>query len=79
MMSNTNRVNSFNDFKNAMPYQINEYFSNKKLEELSIHELVYTYLEQYSRGWRGAPAKGVGRATGARVQIPLSPFTTNRK
>ncbi len=43
-MSNTNRVNSFNDFKNAMPHQINEYFSNKKLEELSIHELVYTYL-----------------------------------
>ena len=31
--------------------------------------------EKYSRGWRGAPAKGVGRATGARVQIPLSPFS----
>ena len=30
--------------------------------------------EKYSRGWRGAPAKGVGRETGARVQIPLSPF-----
>ena len=30
--------------------------------------------EKYSRGWRGAPAKGVGRATGARVQIPLSPL-----
>ena len=29
--------------------------------------------EKYSRGRRGAPAKGVGRATGARVQIPLSP------
>ena len=28
--------------------------------------------EKYSRGRRGAPAKGVGRATGARVQIPLS-------
>ena len=28
----------------------------------------------YSRGWRGAPAKGVGRETGARVQIPLSPL-----
>ena len=25
-------------------------------------------------GRRGAPAKGVGRETGARVQIPLSPF-----
>ena len=30
-------------------------------------------LEKYSRGRRGAPAKGVGRATGARVQIPPSP------
>ena len=30
--------------------------------------------EMYSSGWRGAPAKGVGRATGARVQIPPSPF-----
>ena len=29
--------------------------------------------EKYSRGWRGAPAKGVGRETGARVQIPPSP------
>ncbi len=31
-------------------------------------------MEKYSRGRRGAPAKGVGRATGARVQIPPSPF-----
>ena len=30
-------------------------------------------MEKYSRGRRGAPAKGVGRATGARVQIPPSP------
>ena len=30
--------------------------------------------EMYSRGRRGAPAKGVGRETGARVQIPPSPF-----
>ena len=30
-------------------------------------------LEKYSRGRRGAPAKGVGRVTGARVQISLSP------
>lgn len=27
----------------------------------------------YSRGRRGAPAKGVGRVTGARVQISPSP------
>ncbi len=31
------------------------------------------YMEKYSRGRRGAPAKGVGRATGARVQISPSP------
>ncbi len=33
-----------------------------------------SHSEKYSRGRRGAPAKGVGRATGARVQIPLSPL-----
>ena len=32
-------------------------------------------LEKYSSGRRGAPAKGIGRVTGARVQIPPSPFT----
>ena len=31
-------------------------------------------LEKYSSGRRGAPAKGIGRVTGARVQIPPSPF-----
>ena len=35
---------------------------------------IQTSMEKYSRGWRGAPAKGVGRLRGARVQIPLSPF-----
>ena len=30
--------------------------------------------EKYSSGWRGAPAKGIGRLRGARVQIPPSPF-----
>ena len=30
-------------------------------------------METYSRGRRGAPAKGVGRGTAARVRIPLSP------
>ena len=33
-----------------------------------------TSLEKYSRGRRGAPAKGVGRSRGARVRIPLSPL-----
>ena len=32
------------------------------------------YLEKYSSGRRGAPAKGIGRVTGARVQIPPSPL-----
>ena len=31
-------------------------------------------MEKYSRGGRGAPAKGVGRSHGARVQIPPSPL-----
>lgn len=31
--------------------------------------------ESYSRGSRGHPAKVLGRATGARVQIPHSPPT----
>ena len=30
-------------------------------------------MEKYSRGRRGAPAKGVGRVTGAKVQILSSP------
>ena len=29
-------------------------------------------MKKYSRGRRGAPAKGIGRVTGARVQIPPS-------
>ena len=32
------------------------------------------FMEKYSRGRRGAPAKGVGRSRGARVRIPLSPL-----
>ena len=31
-------------------------------------------MEKYSSGRRGAPAKGIGRVTGARVQIPPSPL-----
>ena len=34
----------------------------------------FTYFtENYSSGWRGSPAKGVGQVTGARVQISYSP------
>ena len=36
-------------------------------------------MEKYSRGRRGAPAKGIGRETGARVQIPPSPLTNLKK
>ena len=38
------------------------------------YHFIFRHLEKYSSGWRGAPAKGVGRVTGARVQIPLSPL-----
>ena len=34
-------------------------------------------MEKYSRGRRGAPAKGVVRETAARVQIPPSPPVEN--
>ena len=45
--------------------------------EMAIRSRKYAFLilEKYSRGRRGAPAKGVGRETGARVQIPPSPPT----
>src|SRR5699024_11906476 len=36
--------------------------------------MCFSTEEKYSRGRRGAPAKGIGRVTGARVQIPPSPF-----
>ena len=35
--------------------------------------MVAYFLEKYSSGRRGAPAKGVGRVTGAEVQIFSSP------
>ena len=44
----------------------------------SLH-IGYGNSEKYSRGRRGAPAKGVGRETGARVQIPLSPLQSKNK
>ena len=34
-------------------------------------------MEKYSSGRRGTPAKGIGRETGARVQIPPSPPKEN--
>ena len=38
-----------------------------------LYKGVLKEMEKYSRGRRGAPAKGVGRGTAARVRIPLSP------
>ena len=38
------------------------------------YTLTRDYSEKYPSGRRGAPAKGVGRETGAGVQIPLSPL-----
>ena len=35
----------------------------------------FEYKQKYSSGRRGAPAKGIGRETGARVQIPPSAFS----
>ena len=46
------------------------------LQESNVNIISKNNSEKYSRGRRGAPAKGVGRATGARVQIPLSPLRT---
>ena len=40
--------------------------------------LVAYFLEKYSSGRRGAPAKGVGRVTGAEVQIFSSPPKNDR-
>ena len=40
---------------------------------IEFNTLTVPRLEKYSSGRRGAPAKGVGRVTVARVQIPPSP------
>ena len=42
-------------------------------DKLNI-DLIFRRQEKYSSGWRGAPAKGIDRLRGARVQIPPSPF-----
>ena len=45
---------------------------------LRLYNILYItlLLEDYSRGRRGSPAKGVGRVTDARVQIPCPPPKT---
>ena len=60
--------------------------TNRKSSIIIIHALRKTVFyrseklqQKYSRGWRGAPAKGVGRVTGARVQIPLSALNFLKK
>ena len=47
--------------------------TNQKQNNNLINEFKFAHLENYSRGRRGAPAKGVGWVTAARVQIPHSP------
>ena len=47
--------------------------TNQKQNSNLINEFKFAHLENYSRGRRGAPAKGVGWVTAARVQIPHSP------
>ena len=44
-------------------------------ESLSLRHILSRNLamEKYPSGRRGSPAKGVGRVTGARVQLPPSP------
>ena len=44
-----------------------------------FHNLEDMTLEKYSSGRRGAPAKGIGRVTGARVQIPPSALKILKK
>ena len=39
---------------------------------LFVRQSVVRYLQKYPSGRRGSPAKGVGRETVARVQIPPS-------
>ena len=53
----------------VLPYLIK---NGDGIENLNII-YIRGHMEKYSSGWRGAPAKGVDRATGARVQIPPSP------
>ena len=58
----------------------NIYFASGNKDILGSHNLILIVnSEKYSRGRRGAPAKGVGRVTGARVQIPLSPLLAQQK
>ncbi len=53
-------------------------FKSLSLRQNLIVFLLFGTGEIPKFGRRGAPAKGVGRVTGARVQIPLSPPSKNR-
>ena len=43
------------------------------MKDIKFNNNLIPDMEKYSRGRRGASAKGVGRETAARVQIPPSP------
>ena len=47
---------------------------NEICDKFKSDKIDFLPMQKYSSWWRGAPAKGVGRSRGARVQIPLSPF-----
>ena len=46
---------------------------------LFVRQSVVRYLQKYPSGRRGSPAKGVGRETVARVQIPPSAPTRRKR
>ena len=64
---NTRKTQKHLDKRKKIEYNI--------VREFCKRPLARVYTEMYSRGRRGAPAKGVGRVTGARVQISPSPPT----
>ena len=55
----------------SLPVSFGQVLNLPKINWISFKISV---MEKYSRGRRGAPAKGVGRSRGARVRIPLSPL-----
>ena len=72
--SKTNKYNK-NERKAPKPLDKRAKIRYNIIREFCKRPLAQYNTEMYSRGRRGAPAKGVGRVTGARVQISPSPPT----
>ena len=64
--------------KNQLTFQNEFIIINERHRDVSTISDELLIQEKYSSGWRGAPAKGVDRLRGARVQIPPSPFNILR-